>query len=76
MGWQDELDDALKVANTQAGAYNPAQSSTGYLINESKLVPAGLLGMTAETGANALKLGQAGLGWLSSSERKMTNLEK
>lgn len=39
-----------------------AQSAVDYLANESKLVPAGILGAPAETIGNILKLGQAGAG--------------
>lgn len=39
-----------------------AQSVVDYLANESKLVPAGILGAAPETIGNILKLGQAGLG--------------
>jgi hypothetical protein len=43
-----------------------ARSTTDYLANESKLVPAGFLGLPVETVANAIKLGQAGAGVVAS----------
>lgn len=59
---QDTPAEALPSADKR----EKASSTTDYLANESKLVPAGFLGLPVETVANVLKLGQAGAGVLAS----------
>jgi len=61
-GTESDTRSMLEKSPTLKRKAEAAQSTVDYLANESKLVPAGILGSPVETVANILKLGQAGAG--------------